>query len=29
VWVKTVTPGGRALVSALVREFPKIKWTVV
>jgi hypothetical protein len=29
VWVRTVTPGGRALVAALVREFPRIRWTVV
>jgi len=29
VWVKTVSEGGRGLVSALVREFPRIKWTVV
>lgn len=29
VWVKTVSVGGRALVSALVREFPRVRWTVV
>lgn len=29
VWVKTVSPGGRALVVSLVREFTRVKWTVV
>ena len=29
VWVKTVSEGGRGLVSSLVKEFPRIHWTVV
>lgn len=29
VWVRTVSVGGRALVSSLVREFPKFRWIVV
>lgn len=29
VWVRTVTPGGRALVAGLVRDFPKVQWVVV
>jgi GNAT superfamily N-acetyltransferase len=28
VWVRAVTPGGRALITGLVREFPRIRWTV-
>ena len=29
VWVRTVTPGGRALVTALMREKRRISWEVV
>jgi GNAT superfamily N-acetyltransferase len=29
VWVRTVTPGGRALVTALMREKRRIRWEVV
>lgn len=29
VWVKTVTPGGRGLVTSLMREFTRFRWHVV